>query len=343
MKKRNKAPIPQLLLLLAALAVLASLLVPIPYYIEAPGATIKLDELITVNDQKDQHSGSFALTSVGIRQATAATALKAKLSDFQDLITKQDLMGNATNEEYDRIQNYYMESSQNAAIEQALKLAGKKYEMSYLGVYVLAIDPSSSFYGKISVGDTVTAVDGKRFENADDLVKYVHSQTVGQEVTVTYLQDGKEKEAVGKLISLPEPNKGKPGIGITLTSHTEIKSEDKVAFHVDNIGGPSAGLMFTLEIYQQLISKDLRQGLAIAGTGTMNADGTVGQIGGIDKKVASAAASGAKIFFAPKGESKQDTNYQEAKAAAEKLDTDMKIVPVGTLKEAVDYLENELG
>ncbi len=342
MKKQNKVPVKQLLLLLAALAVLASLIVPIPYYIEAPGATIKLDELITVNDQKDQHSGSFALTSVGIRQATVATAVRAKFSDFQDLITKQELMGNATNEEYDRIQNYYMESSQNAAIEQALKLADKKYEMRYLGVYVLAIDPTSNFYGKISVGDTVTKVDGKSFENADDLVKYVHSQKVDQSVTVTYLQDGKEKEASGKLISLPKPNQGKAGIGITLTSHTEIESAEKVTFNVDNIGGPSAGLMFTLEIYQQLIAKDLRHGLAIAGTGTMNADGTVGQIGGIDKKVASADASGAKIFFAPKGETKDDTNYQEAKAAAEKLGTEMKIVPVSTLKDAVDYLENEV-
>lgn len=338
--RKNKVPVKSLVFLLVALAFLAAVLLPIPYYVEGPGATIKLDELITVNDQKDDHSGSFSLTSVGIRQATLVTAIKSKLTDFEDLVTERELMGDATDEEYDRIQNYYMESSQNAAIEQALKLAGKPYKMHYLGVYVMGIDPSSNFYGKISVGDTVTKVDGKSFATSDELVAYVHDQKVGQTVTVTYIQDDQEKEATGKLISLPKPNEGKAGIGITLTSHTEITSDEEIAFHIDNIGGPSAGLMFTLEIYQQLVNQDLRAGMAIAGTGTMNEAGLVGQIGGIDKKVASAAASGAKIFLAPKGETKADTNYQEAKVAAKKLGTDMKIVPVATVEEAVAYLES---
>lgn len=318
---------------------IACVIVPIPYYVEGPGATIDLSELITVNGKEDDFSGSFSLTSVGIRQATVLTAAKAKFSDFEEVVSKEALMGGATTEEYDQIQAYYMESSQNAAIEQALKLAEKPYEMSYLGVYVMSVEPNSTFYGKIAVGDTVTQVNGKSFASADELVAYVHGQTVGDTVTVTYLHDGKEKEASGKLIALPKPNEGKAGIGISLTSHTEIKTDESIKFDVDNIGGPSAGLMFTLEIYQQLVGKDLRKGLDIAGTGTMEADGTVGQIGGIDKKVASASESGAKVFFAPKGSSKEDTNYEEAKAAAKKLGTDMKIVPVGTLADAVAYLE----
>lgn len=336
---KNKFSVKRLGFVLIGLIVLACFVLPLPYYVEGPGATIELSELITVNGKEDEHSGSFSLTSVGIRQATVATAAKAKVSDFEEVVSKDALMGGATTEEYDQMQAYYMESSQNAAIEQALKLANKPYEMSYLGVYVMAIDSSSNFYGKIAVGDTVTKVNGQSFDNADALVDYVHNQTIGDTVTVTYLHDDKEKEASGKLIELPEPNKGKAGIGITLTSHTEIKTDEKIVFDVDNIGGPSAGLMFTLEIYQQLIDQDLRHGLDIAGTGTMNADGTVGQIGGIDKKVASAAESGAKIFFAPKGESTEDTNYADAKAAAKKLDTDMQIVPVSTLSDAVSYLE----
>ncbi|MDT2762996.1 SepM family pheromone-processing serine protease [Enterococcus asini] len=336
---KNKFSVKRLLLLLAALVAIACVIVPIPYYVEGPGATIDLSELITVNGKEDDFPGSFSLTSVGIRQATVLTAAKAKFSDFEEVVSKEALMGGATTEEYDQMQAYYMESSQNAAIEQALKLAGKPYEMSYLGVYVMSVEPNSTFYGKIAVGDTVTKVNGKSFASADELVAYVHGQTVGDTVTVTYLHDGKEKEASGKLIALPKPNEGKAGIGISLTSHTEIKTAESIKFDVDNIGGPSAGLMFTLEIYQQLVGKDLRKGLDIAGTGTMEADGTVGQIGGIDKKVASASESGAKVFFAPKGSSKEDTNYKEAKAAAKKLGTDMKIVPVGTLADAVAYLE----
>ena len=280
---KNKFSGKRLLVLLAALVAIACVIVPIPYYVEGPGATIDLSKLITVNGQEDDFSGSFSLTSVGIRQATVLTAAKAKFSDFEEVVSKEALMGGASTEEY----------------------------------------------------DTVTKVNGKSFASADELVAYVHGQTVGDTVTVTYLHDDQEKEASGKLIALPEPNKGKAGIGISLTSHTKIKTDENIEFDVDNIGGPSAGLMFTLEIYQQLIGEDLRKGLDIAGTGTMEADGTVGQIGGIDKKVASASESGAKIFFAPKGSSKEDTNYQEAKAAAKKLGTEMKIVPVETKGETI--------
>lgn len=91
--RKNKVPVKSLVFLLVALAFLAAVLLPIPYYVEGPGATIKLDELITVNDQKDDHSGSFSLTSVGIRQATLVTAIKSKLTDFEDLVTERELMG----------------------------------------------------------------------------------------------------------------------------------------------------------------------------------------------------------------------------------------------------------
>lgn len=319
---------------------------PIPYYIEQPGTTLNLAEIITVNGQQDQSSGSFSLTSVGIRQATVVTAIRSKFTDFQELVSEEELFGGATDEEYNQIQQYYMTSSQNNAIEQALKLAGKPYEMTYMGVYVLGIDPSSNFYGKISVGDTVTKADGQQFKSSQAFMDYVQGKTVGEEITVTYLHDNIEKTATGKLIELATNKKA--GIGITLTDHTEISSDEDIVIDAGNIGGPSAGLMFTLEIYEQLIEKDLRKGLSIAGTGTIDSEGTIGRIGGIDKKIASASASGADIFFAPDDEITEEekaidpdikSNYQEALEALKKLDTDMKVIPVKTLQEALDYLQ----
>ncbi|MGM0139526.1 lon-like protease [Enterococcus sp. DIV0755b] len=337
---KRKVPIKRLLLLLFALILMACVALPIPYYIEAPGSTIKLDTLVKVNDQKDKFSGSFSLTSVGIRQATVATALFAKTQSFSDLVTKEELMGSASNDDYNRIQNFYMESSQNNAITAALNLAEKPFKMDYLGVYVLGIEPNSAFYGQIKIGDTVVQVDSKAFKSSDDFMKYVQSKKVGDQVTITYLQDGKEKKASGALIKLP--TNGKAGIGITLTDHTKVNSQEKVQFDVDNIGGPSAGLMFTLEIYQQLIKQDLRNGHEIAGTGTIDSEGNVGQIGGIDKKVVSASESGAEVFFAPADLEKGDTNYRDAKKAAKKIKTKMKIVPVKTAEEAVKYLKEHV-
>jgi len=340
-----KSTIKYVLLFVLALIIAACAFLPIPYYIEQPGATIDLKELITVNQKEDTSAGSFSLTSVGIRQATVFTAIGTKFNKFKDLISEEELLGGATDEEYNRIQRYYMESSQNSAIEQALKLADLPYEMTYKGVYVMGIDPNSSFAGKISVGDTVTAVNGKEFKSSQDFIDYVQSQTIGDEITVTYLQDGEEKEATGKLIEL-ESNQ-KAGIGISLVDHTEITSDEEIVIDSGNIGGPSAGLMFTLEIYEQLTGDNLRKGHNIAGTGTISADGTVGRIGGIDKKVASAIESGAEIFFAPDDEITDEereidpsikTNYEEAVAAAKKLDTDMKIVPIANVQDALDYL-----
>ena len=86
----------------------------------------------------------------------------------------------------------------------------------------------------------------------------------------------------------------------------------KVTVHSDEIGGPSAGFMFSLEIYNQLTKEDLTKGYKIAGTGTISTDGTVGKIGGIEQKVVAADKAGAEIFFAPNENGEKNSNYQNA-------------------------------
>ncbi|MGK0550556.1 SepM family pheromone-processing serine protease [Enterococcus faecalis] len=345
MNDQKKVSFKSFLPVIGLLILIGGLMMPLPYYIEGPGTTENLKKFVTVDHQKDQASGAFYLTTVGVRPATGFTAIKAKFSSFEELLSKKELMGTSTDSEYNRIQQYYMDSSQNAAIEQALKLAKIPYELTFKGVYVLAVEDNSSFKGKIDIGDTVIGVDGQTFTSSAAFMKYIKSQKVGQTVTVKFIRDGKPKEASGKLIELKTDKKA--GIGIGLTDHTEIKSSVPVSIKADDIGGPSAGLMFTLETYQQLSHQDLRKGHKIAGTGTMNSEGIVGRIGGIDKKVVTASKNGAEIFLAPDDEltpkmKKQDptlkSNYEEAKVAAKKINTKMKIVPVKTVQDALTYL-----
>lgn len=347
MKMNRKSSIKFFLVFIFVSLMVASIVLPIPYYIEQPGSTIDLKELITVNGQTDENPGSFSLTSVGIRQASVVTAIRAKFNSFQDIISEDELFGGTTDEEYSQMQRFYMDSSQNNAIEQALKYANRPYTFEYKGVYVMDVLPESNFFGKISVGDTVTKVDGHSFENNEEFMSYVQGKTIGDEVAVTFVRDNEEQEVQAKLIELPSNQKA--GIGITLTDHTEIESEDTIEFHVENIGGPSAGLMFTLEIYEQLTGDNLRKGKNIAGTGTINSSGEIGRIGGIDKKIASASQQGVEVFFAPNDELSEEeksnypnykTNYEEALEAMEKIDSDMVIVPVKTFQDALDYLEN---
>lgn len=344
--REEKLSIKSMLPFAVVIALIVLLIVPIPYYIEGPGTTENLKEFVSVDNKRDSADGAFYLTTVGVRKATLGSALIAHFSDFKEVVSKKDLMGTSNSSEYEQIQQYYMNSSKNAAIEQALKLAGVSYEMTFKGVYVLSIEENSNFYGKISVGDTVTAIDGNTFKSSEEFIEYVKKQKVGQEVTVSYTHDEQSNEATGELIELKTDKKA--GIGIGLTDHTEIKSSVPVEIDAGDIGGPSAGLMFTLETYEQLTEQNIRKGYRIAGTGTMNSDGVVGRIGGIDKKVKTASQNNIDIFFAPDDEISEDmkkvepgikSNYEEAKAAAEKIGTNMKIVPVKNVQEALDYLE----
>lgn len=345
-RKLSKKSLIFILVIALLLVIECAFILPIPYYIEVPGSADKLASFVTVDGKQDKHKGSFMLTTVGIKRATPASALIAKFSPSEELYSKEDLMGTSTNEEYNQIQQYYMESSQNAAIMQALKLANKPYKMDYKGIYVMEIVKNSDFKGKLQIGDIIYEVDGHQFTSSNEFMKYVKDQKVGQTVTVGYERDGKKAKTSGKLIQLSTDKK--PGIGITLVDHTNISSDYQIKIDAGSIGGPSAGMMFTLETYSLITGKDLRQGHEIAGTGTMNTDGTIGRIGGIDKKVIAANEAGADIFFAPddtitkemkKADPSIQTNYQEALASAKRIHSKMKIVPIQTLQDAVDYLK----
>ena len=143
-------------------------------------------------------------------------------------------------------------------------------------------------------------------------------------------------------------NNSRAGIGIVLTDNTKVHTSPKVTVNPGQLGGPSGGLMFALQIYQQITGHNLRHGKKIAGTGTISKDGSVGEIGGIDKKVVAAHRAGAQIFFAPyikptklilKYEEGHQTNYQMAKATAKKYAPGMKVIPVKNFNDAVHYLE----
>lgn len=322
-----------------------ALVYPLPYYIEMPGGAYDIREVLRVDNKEDEQKGSYNFVAVTVSQATAAQLLYAWLTPFTDISSAEETTGGASSEDYERINQFYMETSQNMAIYQAMKLAGKETSLEFKGVYVLELNPKSTFKDILHLADTVTGVNGKTFKSSTELIDYVAGLKIGDKVSVQYTSLGEEKTATGKIIKL---DNGKNGIGIGLVDHTEVKSDIPIEFETDGVGGPSAGLMFTLDIYTQITNQDLRQGRVIAGTGTIEEDGTVGDVGGVDKKVVSAANSGAEIFFVPNNPvdeavKKEDpdalTNYEEAKKAAKEIGTDMKIVPVKTAQDAIDYLE----
>jgi len=348
MKERKKQSVKKIgKLLLIVILIIVFFRLPIPYYIESPGSAVTLEPLVEIDGEESDMPGRYMLTTVQIMQATPALYFTT-FFPFHDGMTQKELLGTAGSyEEYDILQQYYMESSKNTAIEAAYSAADLPYSREYRGIYVMNVSDESSFYGELHVGDTITAIDGNSFESSQEFMDYIQSQSVGQTVTVSYERSGETDTASGELIELEET--GNPGIGISLVDNSTIETDPPVTIHSGLIGGPSAGFMFALQIYTLIENPTLSGGMDIAGTGTITPEGTIGRIGGIAKKVVAADEEGAEIFFAPNDEITEEmrqiypdlqSNYEEAVEAAETIDTEMIIVPVQQLTDAIDYLEN---
>jgi PDZ domain-containing protein len=339
--KKEKMPrsIKWLLAIFVVFLAAIALVVPTNNYLEMPGTTEPLGQMVQVDGKKDERKGDFFLTTVQIARANLAMLIYSHFDPFATVYSAQQLMGGMNNEQFNLVNQFYMQTAQNTAVAQAFKQAGKPFELKYDGVYVLQIANNSTFKNDLQIADTVTKVNDQQFKSSTEMIKYVSAQKVGAPVTIEFTRmDGSQHSSKGKFIKL---SNGKTGIGITLTDHTEAVTDPKATINAGAIGGPSAGMMFTLEIYSQLTGKDLRQGREIAGTGTIEVDGSIGQIGGVDKKVATASKEGAVVFMCPDSGDKNpaNNNYLAAKNAAKKLNTKMKIVPVKTIHGAIDYLE----
>ncbi len=318
---------------------------PLNKYIESPGSADNLRSYVTIPGYPDKQKGSFMITSVYLQQARPATYIWAKLTPNTSLENANEATGGQSGKTFDRVQNFYMQSAINQAIAVAFKAAHRPVKTTYLGIYVLQVQNSSKFRGKIKVGDTITKVNGHHFNTAKGYQKYIGKQKVGSPLTVQYIHNGKSKQVTKPLVKI---SNSRAGIGIVLTDNTKVHTTPKVTVNPGQLGGPSGGLMFALQIYQQITGQDLRHGQKIAGTGTISQDGTVGEIGGIDKKVIAAHRAGAKVFLAPyvkpnklllKYEEGHQTNYQMAKATAKKYAPGMKVVPIKNFNDAVHYLQ----
>ncbi|PAF38263.1 hypothetical protein CHH69_07995 [Terribacillus saccharophilus] len=308
-----------------------------PYYVYKPGAADALDPIVSV-DGSEKSEGDMHLVTVRGGQATPFQYVMAKILPYHQIEKLEDVIPEGVSEEeYTQAQLMQMESSQEASTVVAYEAAGAELQIDYKGVYVVSVVKDLPADGQLKQGDHITAVDDQRVKEATDLTSYVTSKHVGDTITLKIERDDKQLEKKLKLQALPDTQI--PGIGITLVTDRDVTEDPEVTFSSGQIGGPSAGLMFSLEIYDQLEEEDMTKGFQICGTGEVDYEGNVGRIGGIDKKVVAADKEGCDVFFAPNEQDAEDSNYQVAKQTAEDIDTAMKVVPVNTFDDAKKYLE----
>ncbi|MBA2874100.1 SepM family pheromone-processing serine protease [Thermaerobacillus caldiproteolyticus] len=334
MKKRTYV----ITFLFGVIAAFLFIFLQLPYYVTMPGTAQALEPLVHVKNG-DHDKGSFMLTTVRMGRANLFSYLLAHVRPYYELYPLEAIKQEGeTDEEYTFRQLQLMEQSKEAAITVAYKKAKKPFSYQSRGVYVMGVLPNMPAQSFLKVGDRIKQIDGKRMETSEQMITYIRTKKKGDRVHVTFERDGKEKTVTLSLAPFPQSPK-QIGLGVSLGDDYDIKTNPPVHIDSEKIGGPSAGLMFSLEIYNQLVNEDITKGHKIAGTGTINMDGEVGPIGGISQKIVAAHEAGAEIFFAPNEHGAKNSNYREALKTAKKIGTTMKIVPVDTFDDALRYLE----
>ena len=265
--------------------ILAMLLVYVrlPYYITKPGMAAKLEPYVQV-EGGTKESGDFMLVTVSMGPANVVNLIAAQFNKYTHISKAEEILQKGeSDEEYQFRQNYAMKDSQNAAIYNAYKRANRSVSFENKGVLVAGVAKGMPSEGKLKLGDVIIAVDGKTFEKTEQFIEYMTGKKENDAVSIEYMRNGKQLKENLNVKTIPNGN-GRVGIGVSIVTERELVVDPKVKINSNEIGGPSAGLMFTLEIYNQLVEEDLTKGHEIAGTGTINEKGEVGPIGGINQK-----------------------------------------------------------
>ncbi|WP_253957488.1 SepM family pheromone-processing serine protease [Paenibacillus oleatilyticus] len=324
---------------------------PLPLYIFKPGTAEDIHPMVHVK-QASEEKGKFMLTTVQVADATVFGYLMSYVRPYEELRLKRDLLrNNETEAEYSQRQEVVMLTSQADAIQAAYNRLKIPYHISKDGVVIQQVYPDVPAHDVLQAGDTIVKIGDKPIQTMDEVRGGVTGKKAGDSVSISYKRKGVIQTKDIALSALPADPSAQPaeasrvGLGVVLAELHSVKAESEeqqVTIQAGDIGGPSAGLMFSLEIYNRLTAGDITKGYKVAGTGEIDPDGHVGVIGGIQHKIVAADRAGAEIFFSPadyKAPNGQTIpNYSDAKKRAAELGTKMTVVPVATMGEALDYL-----
>ena len=315
---------------LALLAVvLALLVVPSNEYIFLPDPAHPVAPLVTVSGGHDPAHGGVYFVDVIVRKATWLERLIPGIHNGADLYPAQAIDPPGINETLRRrLDLQDMKLSQQVAAGVALRAAGKHVVMRPVGVRVTEVGQGLPAFGKLVPGDVIVAVDAKPVHTLGDLYADMHARQVGDVVAFT-VRRGKQTLVVKiKTVGTGRGQARRPIVGIAPDQALDIHLPLQVRINAGNVGGPSAGVAFALEVMEEL-GRDVVHGHTIAATGEIRPDGSIGPIGGIKQKTIGARAAHVDAFLVPAGD-----NAQEARKYAHGL----RIIPVDTFPQALRAL-----
>ena len=313
---------------------------PLPYVVYSPGLTVNVlgtgaetgggdEEIVQVAGHKAyRDTGELRMTTVLVSQPQTEVGLFQLMGawiDPDDAVYPYDAVYGPedTDESQDELGAFQMASSQDAAVAVALTELG--YDVNPTPI-ISTVTEGAPAEGQLEVGDHLLTINGRTIETIEQAGRAVDATPDGEPTEVTVQRKKKELtfEITRELID--------DHLRLGFEMRDSFQFPFDVSVGIDpNIGGPSAGLMFSLAIYDTLTQGSMTDGHSVAGTGTITSDGTVGPIGGIDQKIAGARDDGAELFLVP------------ADNCADAYDSpagdDMRLTRVATMSEAVDAID----
>jgi PDZ domain-containing protein len=313
--------------------------ITVPYYTLSPGPVYDTSDFIDVEDGFISDKGELFFLTVSIKEANIFEYAAGWLDDRVSVREREVIRPTGVSKEDLRRESLdAMEQSKQDATFVALTKLG--YDVTFIGTGAIVIEtvPDSAADGVLLPNDIIIQMDGKAVAFRSDIIDELGDLTVGDDVTFVVERpiddstDEYETEDVELRLGPHTDDPTRPMIGVLLVNNEPI-IEFPVVVVIDsqNIGGPSAGLMFTLQIMDQLTEDEITKGHRIAGTGSIRRDGTVGPIGGVRQKVFGAIDAGAFAVLIPAA------NFGEALEAA---GDDIQLVRIETIDDALAFLDS---
>lgn len=304
---------------------------PLNYYIIIGGGTSDVSSRINVED-KYESKGSFNISYVEELKGTILTYLMsyiipsweredADIYKYNDEETIEDIEFRG---DLDLLQ-----SNANATYW-AYKLAGKEVKKLNTKIYVITVD--SDYKTSFKVGDQILSMDDKTYDSIDEYREYIQTLNEDDYVVIKVLRNNKERIIKSKLYKYED--RLIVGIGLQILDEYETNPKVNIKFKSSE-SGPSGGLITTLEIYNQLTKSDLTKGMKIAGTGTIEEDGSIGEIGGVEYKILGASKDNVDIFLVPDGD-----NYKDALKYKKKNNLKIKLISVKNIEDVINKLKS---
>jgi Lon-like protease len=313
------------------LAIVAGVLflVPSDHYLFLPDPARPVDPLVRVpGEEGDDGDGGIYMVDIFVRRASLFERLFPGVQDGATLHPEEAVNPTGVDERQRRQESLNeMSRSQQVAVAVALRSLGRRVRVERTGAEVGLVLPDKPADGELAIGDVVVEARGRPVDGPEELLEAIEPLRPGDAVELVVLRDG-ERRTVRLRTTAADDDADRAVVGIQVEQAAEFDFPIDIEIDARDIGGPSAGLAFALEIVDEL-GREVDDGRRIAVTGALALDGDVLAIGGIRQKTAGARAAGADVFVVP------DENAAEARRHAEGLE----IVAVSSFHEALTALQ----